>query len=129
VRSACAPSVAVVPARHPLLVALEPVADAVGATIVGRTRVRADDIALEWEGEVVGGFRLAEPGAGLSQLIGAVELEMGGRLADMSREQKQMAVAKLNDRGAFRYRKAVEDIADALGVSRFTVYNYLNARS
>ena len=37
-------------------------------------------------------------------------------------------MARLNERGAFRYRKAVEDIADALGVSRFTVYNYLNAR-
>ena len=81
------------------------------------------------DGQVVGGFRLAEPGAGLAQLITAVELEMGGPLAEMSREQKQQAVARLNERGAFRYRKAVEDIADALGVSRFTVYNYLNARS
>jgi hypothetical protein len=121
--------VAAVPARHPLLVALEPVAEAVGATIVGRTRVRTDDIPLEWEGEVVGGFRLGESDAGLSRLIAGVEAEMGGRLVDMTREQKQVAVARLNERGAFRYRKAVEDIADALGVSRFTVYNYLNARS
>ena len=33
----------------------------------------------------------------------------------------------LDGRGAFQLRKAVEDVADALGVSRFTVYNYLNA--
>ena len=33
----------------------------------------------------------------------------------------------LDERGAFRLRKAVEDVADALGVSRFTVYNYLGA--
>jgi len=117
-----------VPARHPLLASLQPVADALGATIVGRTRVRADDIPLEWEGEVVGGFRLPEQGPGLPQLIAAVEAELGGPLSAMSREQKQVAVARLNDRGAFRYRKAVEDIADALGVSRFTVYNYLNAQ-
>lgn len=116
------------PARHPLLASLQPVADALGATIVGRTRVRADDIPLEWEGEVVGGFRLPEQGPGLPQLIAAVEAELGGPLSAMSREQKQVAVARLNDRGAFRYRKAVEDIADALGVSRFTVYNYLNAQ-
>jgi hypothetical protein len=117
-----------VPARHPLLTALEPLADAVGATIVGRSRIRYDDIPLEWEGELIGGFRLVEPSAGLGRLIATVEAEMGGPLAQMSREQKQVAVARLNERGAFRYRKAVEDIADALGVSRFTVYNYLNAR-
>lgn len=117
------------PARHPLLVALEPVAGAVGATIVGKSRVRSDDIPLEWEGEVIGGFRLAEPAMGLAQLIAAVEAEMGEPLAEMSREHKQVAVARLNERGAFRYRKAVEDVADSLGVSRFTVYNYLNTRS
>ena len=33
----------------------------------------------------------------------------------------------LDERGAFTLRKAVEDVADALGVSRFTVYNYLNS--
>ena len=49
-------------------------------------------------------------------------------MAELSREDKQRAVARLHDRGAFRYRKSVEVVADALGVSRFTVYNYLNAR-
>jgi predicted transcriptional regulator YheO len=29
--------------------------------------------------------------------------------------------------GAFMLRRSVEDVADALGVSRITVYNYLNA--
>jgi predicted transcriptional regulator YheO len=33
----------------------------------------------------------------------------------------------LDDRGAFQLRRSVEEVADALGVSRFTVYNYLNA--
>ncbi len=33
-----------------------------------------------------------------------------------------------DERGAFAYRRSVEDVADSLGVSRFTVYNYLNAR-
>jgi predicted transcriptional regulator YheO len=36
-------------------------------------------------------------------------------------------VKLLNDRGAFSLRRSVEDVADALGVSRITVYNYLNA--
>jgi predicted transcriptional regulator YheO len=43
----------------------------------------------------------------------------------MDRSQKQGAVALLNDWGAFTLRKSVEDVAEALGVSRFTVYNYL----
>ena len=39
----------------------------------------------------------------------------------------QAAVRRLDARGAFQLRRAVEEVADALGVSRFTVYNYLNA--
>ena len=117
-----------VPARHPLLAAIEPVAEAMGATIVERSKVRPGDIPLTWEGELVGGFRPAQPQDGLDALIAAVESEMGAALVELTREDKQTAVARLNELGAFRYRKAVEDIADALGVSRFTVYNYLNAR-
>ena len=33
----------------------------------------------------------------------------------------------LEERGAFQIRKSIEDVADAMGVSRITVYNYLNA--
>ena len=33
----------------------------------------------------------------------------------------------LDQRGAFTLRRAVEDVADEMGVSRITVYNYLNA--
>jgi len=48
-------------------------------------------------------------------------------LQTMSREEKQKAIRLLDERGAFILRRAVEDIADAIGVSRITVYNYLNA--
>ena len=68
--------------------------------------------------------------AGLEQqlagLIAQVEAELGGRLADLPREEKQRAVRLLEERGAFTVRKSVEAVARALGVSRFTVYNYLN---
>ena len=33
----------------------------------------------------------------------------------------------LDERGAFLLRGAVDDIATAMGVSRITIYNYLNA--
>ena len=33
----------------------------------------------------------------------------------------------LDDRGAFLLRKAVESVGEMMGVSRITIYNYLNA--
>jgi superoxide dismutase len=42
-------------------------------------------------------------------------------------EDKQAAVQMLHDRGAFELRRSVEAVAEAMGVSRFTIYNYLNA--
>jgi DNA binding protein with HTH domain len=116
-----------VSALHPLLVALEPVADVLGATLVPVSGLAAGDIPLRWEGELVGGLRLPGVHGTLDRMIAAVESELGARLADLSREDKQKAVRLLDERGAFQLRKAVEDVADALGVSRFTVYNYLNA--
>jgi predicted transcriptional regulator YheO len=56
-----------------------------------------------------------------------VEVELGGQLPDLSREDKQRAVRLLDERGAFLLRRSVDEVADALGVSRITVYNYLNA--
>jgi hypothetical protein len=116
-----------VAARHPLLRALEPVADALGAEIVGPRQVRAGDIPLDWDGETVGGLRLPGMQGTLERMMTAVEQEIGARFADMSREQKQLAVRMLDDRGAFALRRSVESVADAMGVSRFTIYNYLNA--
>jgi predicted transcriptional regulator YheO len=36
-------------------------------------------------------------------------------------------VRLLHERGAFLLRKAADDVADTMGVSRITIYNYLNA--
>lgn len=113
--------------RHPLLRALEPVAARLGAELVGARRVREQDIPLHWEGELVGGLRLPDLQDVLPRLIDQVERELGGALRDLSRTDKQRAVQLLDERGAFRLRKSIEDVADALGVSRITVYNYLNA--
>ena len=110
-----------------LLAALKPVADAVGGQVVSAAQLRTGDIPLEWEGEIVGGFRVVALHGSLDRMIAAVESELGAPVSDLSREEKQKAVRLLNERGAFKLRKAVEDVADAMGVSRFTVYNYLNA--
>ena len=63
----------------------------------------------------------------LDRLIEQVERELGGALHELSRESKQRAVKLLDERGAFVLRRAVEEVADAFGVSRITIYNYLNA--
>lgn len=63
---------------------------------------------------------------GLAGILSEVERQFVGSLADLPRPDKQRAVRLLEEAGAFSYRKAVETVAGALGVSRFTVYNYLN---
>jgi hypothetical protein len=110
-----------------LLVALEPVAESLGATIVSGTRVQASDVPLHWEGELVGGLRLPGVQGTLDRLIAAVEQELDAPLNQLTREDKQAAVQMLSDRGAFGLRRSVETVAEAMGVSRFTIYNYLNA--
>lgn len=117
----------VVTTRHPLLRALEPVADALGAELVGVRQLRSGDIPLQWEGELVGGLRLPGMQGTLERMMAAVEQELGVALGEMTREQKQLAVRLLDDRGAFALRRSVESVADAMSVSRFTIYNYLNA--
>ena len=63
----------------------------------------------------------------LAQMVAAVEEELGSPLVDLSRSQKQAAVRMLDERGAFLLRKAVESVGEMMGVSRITIYNYLNA--
>jgi len=63
----------------------------------------------------------------LAQLIAQAEAHVGKSLKDMSRAEKQQLVRYLDERGAFTLRKAVEKVAETLGVSRFTVYNYLDS--
>jgi predicted transcriptional regulator YheO len=111
---------------HPLLDAVRPLADAIGATLVPDDEVVGTDIALRWEGQVVGGVRLSESGRDIDWYLGVVERELGRPLARLDREDKQRAVKLLNERGAFQLRRSVEQVAEVLGVSRFTVYNYLN---
>jgi hypothetical protein len=112
---------------HPLIVAVQPVLDAVGATVIPAERQELSDVPLVWEGQVVAAVRMPPLHGALDRLIDAVEMELGGRLPDLEREDKQRAVRMLDERGAFTLRRAVEQVADALAVSRITVYNYLNA--
>lgn len=107
--------------------AVRPLIDAVGAELVPLDQAEGSDLELCWHGRPVVGVRLPALHGALDRLIGSVEQDLGSGLAELGREEKQEAVRLLDDRGAFTLRRAVEQVADALGVSRFTVYNYLNA--
>ena len=114
-------------ADHPLVRAVQPVVEAVGAQLVSATDSEASDVPLVWDGDVIAAVRMPPLHGALDRLIETVEAELGGPLPSLTREQKQRAVRLLDERGAFILRRAVEDVADAMGVSRITVYNYLNA--
>ena len=106
---------------------MKPVIEALGAQIVPLEAREPGDLALKWEGTEVAAIRMAPLHGALDRLIDSVEREFGTRLPMLTREEKQRAIRFLDDHGAFTLRRAVEDVADAMGVSRITVYNYLNA--
>ncbi|WP_205745988.1 helix-turn-helix domain-containing protein [Egibacter rhizosphaerae] len=130
-------------AWHPVLVSVAPLVTALdgslydgrGTCLLGPDEPGGREIPLVYEGQPVGRVRLPEERRipplhdALGQLLDELADRHGGPLDALSRTQKQEVVAELDSRGAFVLRKAVEDVAARLGVSRFTVYNYLAAAS
>ena len=112
---------------HPVLATLQPLVDVLGCSVIEADQIENSDIPLVYEGQLIAAVRLPDLHGALARLIDSVEREMGQQLSEMNREQKQLAIRLLDERGAFTLRRAVEDVADAMGVSRITVYNYLNA--
>ena len=118
---------AVFTADHPVLQALLPVLQAVGAEPIAPQRMSRLDVPIEWEGEVIGGIRLQSLEGAVRRMVDQITSELESDIGDLSREDKQQVVRVLNDRGAFALRGAVEEVADLMGVSRITIYNYLSA--
>ena len=50
---------------HPVLDAVRPLLDRIGAVVVGPAELRADDVPLAWDGVIVAGIRLSAPSADL----------------------------------------------------------------
>ncbi|MDJ0462588.1 helix-turn-helix domain-containing protein [Streptomyces sp. H27-C3] len=111
---------------HPLFTAIKPLADAMGAEIMEPEQARGDDVVLAWEGLDVLAVRLPQLSDSLDHILAALERRHGMPLSELDRRAKQSVVRTLEGRGAFSVRHGVETVASALGVSRFTVYNYLN---
>lgn len=112
---------------HPFVEALSPLLEAIGAELVPVPSATDGDVPLRWDGEIVAVVRVPDLNGALARQVALVEAELGGNLGDLAFEEKRRAVALLEERGAFTVRKAVEQVADAMGVTRFTIYSYLNA--
>ena len=134
--------------RDLLASAVAPLLDRVGGRLVEVADAEPGDVPLVWDGAALVFVRLASPlpgldaaavpsavpaavpsadlSDGLARLITEVEGELGGSLSSLGRPEKQRAVRLLEERGAFEMRRSAETVAEALGVTRFTVYNYLN---
>ncbi|WP_434600612.1 helix-turn-helix domain-containing protein [Streptomyces sp. A5-4] len=97
-----------------------------GAEIMGPEQACGDDVVLAWEGRDVLAVRLPQLSDSLDHILAALERRYGMPLSELDRKAKQSVVRTLEGRGAFSVRHGVETVAGALGVSRFTVYNYLN---
>ncbi|WP_324786887.1 helix-turn-helix domain-containing protein [Streptomyces sp. H51] len=108
------------------ITAVKPLVDAMGGEMLPPDEAGPDDVVLSWEGADVVAVRLPQLADSLDHILAAMERKRGGPLADLDRKAKQEVVRTLEARGAFSVRHGVETVASALGVSRFTVYNYLN---
>ncbi len=110
-----------------LLSELRPAVESLGARVIPVRSSRSGDEPVVWQGETVAYVRLNELHGALERAVASVEREIGGRLSEMDRAQKQAAVRGLDEHGAFLLRGAVEDVAGWMGVSKVTLYTYLNA--
>ncbi len=113
--------------QHPVFAAIQPLLTLVGGEVLAPADLQPGDVTVTWDGEVIGGIRLESLSNALDRMVNHIEQELGGKIADLSRKDKQAAVRMLDERGAFQLRKAIEDVAAMMGVSRITIYNYLNA--
>ncbi|WP_407562104.1 helix-turn-helix domain-containing protein [Streptomyces sp. 184] len=114
------------PADHPFVAAVKPLVDAMGGELVPPEAAEGDDVVLSWEGREVLAVRLPHLADSLDHMLTDLERRHGVPLAQLDRKTKQQVVRVLEARGAFSVRHGVETVAGALGVSRFTIYNYLN---
>ena len=103
------------------LSALRPIVESLGASVVAPPSSRKGDEPVIWQGETVAYLRPSELHGALERAVSAVEREVGTRLGEMKRAEKQMAIRRLDERGALLVRGAAEDVASWMGVSKVTI--------
>lgn len=83
-------------------------------------------VAFESEGEAAPRETFAQEIGEVMEAMISDEIErMDKPVAYMNKDDKLHLVARLEDKGIFTVKNAVEYVAERLGVSNFTIYNYL----
>ncbi len=102
------------------------IAEAVGDMIRNSMAAGATSIRIH-VGPDIETLNVAPLHDALGNMIRAAERDIGTNSDQWTRAEKQQVVRMLDERGAFLLRGAVDDMARIMGVSRITIYNYLNA--
>ena len=105
---------------------IDTIADAVRVLVINAMGSGATNINLQVARAQDSLKRSTLHGA-LDTMLEAAQREVGSTSAEWTRADKQRIVRLLDEQGAFLLRGAVDDVAGAMGVSRITIYNYLNA--
>jgi len=103
------------------------VADALAALTRAAFAAGASRLTVHVGGPGPGRAAALDLNGALPRMLAEAASRLGAPLEDLSREAKQRVVRELDQRGAFTLRRSIEDVADALRVSRVTIYNYLDA--
>lgn len=65
----------------------------------------------------------------LDLLINEADRHIGKPVAMMSKEEKTRAIQFLNDKGAFLIKKAGDKVSKHYDISKYTLYNYMDAET
>jgi predicted transcriptional regulator YheO len=91
---------------------------------VGMNKAMANFVATEERGDVVETFANDIEDT-IHSIVADTLHETGQTLPLMGRDEKIELIGRLAERGVFQVKKSVPILADQLGLSRATVYNYL----
>ena len=119
------PTAAPEPSDHSFLQDVAPIVQFLGGTLVADAG--PGDLPIERDDRVIAYVRNSELHGALDRMVQTIEREAGASFDEMDRAQKQRAVRSLDEQGAFLLRGAVDQVAKSMGVSRVTLYSYLNA--
>jgi predicted transcriptional regulator YheO len=91
-------------------------------SLAGLTAVPSGEGAPATESEEIFSGDIREVVAGM---IAKALTETAKTVSQMSRDEKMDVVKRLEERGAFLVKRSAEQVAEALDLSRFTIYTYL----
>jgi predicted transcriptional regulator YheO len=89
-------------------------------SLAGLTEVPTGEGATESEEIFAGDIREVVAG-----MIAKAMAETGKTVPQMNRDEKMDVVKRLEERGAFLVKRSAEQVAEALDLSRFTIFTYL----